>query len=220
MTYRALATDYDGTIAHDGVVDDTTVDALRRIKAAGWKLLMVSGRELDDLFSVFPHWKLFDALVLENGALLFDPASGKITPVAPAPPEEFVNRLKEKRVPMSVGRSIVATVEPHDHVVLETIKELGIEWHIIFNKGSVMVLPSGVNKATGLAVALEQMKLDPKQVVAVGDAENDLAFLAACGLGVAVANALPSVKEAAGRVMSKPRGAGVTELIDQLLAEQ
>ena len=46
-----------------------------------------------------------------------------------------------------------------------------------------MVLPSGVNKATGLKKALKQMNLDAKNVVAVGDAENDLAFLAACGLG-------------------------------------
>ena len=72
---------------------------------------------------------------------------------------------------------------------------------------------------SGLEIALKQMNLDAKHVVAVGDAENDLAFLAACGLGVAVANALPSVKEAAGRVMTKPRGEGVVELIDQLLKE-
>lgn len=217
MRYLALATDYDGTIAHDGVVDDATVAALVRAKESGLRLMMVTGRELPDLFNTFEHWKLFEMIVAENGALLFDPTTGESTPIAPSPPPEMIDWLKTRNVPMSVGRSIVATVEPHHHQVLEAIHQLGLEWHIIFNKGSVMVLPSGVNKATGLKKALKQMNLNAKDVVAVGDAENDLAFLAACGLGVAVANALPSVKEAAGRVMTKPRGAGVTELIDQLL---
>ena len=48
---------------------------------------------------------------------------------------------------------------------------------MIFNKGAVMILPSGVNKATGLAAALEELGLSPHNVVGVGDAENDHAFL-------------------------------------------
>ena len=48
------------------------------------------------------------------------------------------------------GRCIVATWEPHERHVLETIRDLGLELQVIFNKGAVMVLPSGINKATGL----------------------------------------------------------------------
>jgi hypothetical protein len=44
----------------------------------------------------------------------------------------------------------VATWEPHQATVLEAIRELGLEHHIIFNKGAVMVLPPGINKAAGL----------------------------------------------------------------------
>ena len=72
---------------------------------------------------------------------------------------------------------IVATWEPHETVVLEAIHELGLELQIIFNKGAVMVLPSGVNKATGLAAALEELRLSAHNVVGIGDAENDHAFL-------------------------------------------
>ena len=63
----------DGTLAHDGVVDAATLDALRRLRDADLSLLMVTGRELPSLASVFPHLNLFDRVVAENGAVLFDP---------------------------------------------------------------------------------------------------------------------------------------------------
>ena len=64
-----------------------------------------------------------------------------------------------------------------------------------------MILPSGINKATGLAAALDEMGLSAHNVVGIGDAENDHAFLRAVGYGVAVANALPKLKETADRTM-------------------
>jgi hydroxymethylpyrimidine pyrophosphatase-like HAD family hydrolase len=98
------------------------------------------------------------------------------------------------------------------------IKDLGLELQVIFNKGAVMVLPAGVNKATGLGAALKEMHVDPENVVAIGDAENDHAFLSTCGGGVAVGNALPMLKEHADFVTQGARGAGVIELIDRILA--
>ncbi|HVK13141.1 MAG TPA: HAD family hydrolase [Gemmataceae bacterium] len=220
MRFLALATDYDGTIAHDGVVDAATLDALRRLKATGRRLIMVTGRELDDLFRTFDHCDLFDRLVVENGALVYRPDTQEVRQIAPKPPALFVDRLRSEGVPISVGRSIVATVEPHEHAVLGAIRDLGIEWHVIFNKGSVMALPSGVTKATGLEPVLEELALRPDQVIGVGDAENDHAFLSMCGLSVAVANALPAVKDTADLVTPGARGAGVTELIDRLLTDE
>ncbi len=220
MRFTALATDYDGTIAHDGVVDEATLAALRRLKATGRRLIMVTGRELDDLFRTFDHCDLFDRLVVENGALVYRPDTKEVKQIAPEPPALFVNRLRQEGVPISVGRSIVATVEPHEHAVLAAIRDLGIEWHVIFNKGSVMALPSGITKATGLKPVLKELALQPEQVIGVGDAENDHAFLTLCGLSVAVANALPAVKDTADLVTRGARGAGVMELIDRLLTDE
>jgi Predicted hydrolases of the HAD superfamily len=81
-----------------------------------------------------------------------------------------------------------------------------------------MVLPTGVNKATGLTALLQEAGLSADDVVGVGDAENDHAFLGACGVGVAVANALPMLKERADFVTKGARGDGVAELIDMILA--
>jgi hydroxymethylpyrimidine pyrophosphatase-like HAD family hydrolase len=218
LNIEALATDYDGTIAHDGSVDGPTIDALQRARDAGLKLIMVTGRELTDLGNTFPHTGLFDRIVAENGAVLHDPAAQSVELIASAPPPELVARLTALRIPLSVGHSIVATVQPHEHQVLAAIRDLGLEWHVIFNKGAVMALPADVTKATGLGPALAALHVSPERTIGVGDAENDQAFLRTCGVAVAVANALPSVKQMAHLVTHGARGAGVTELIDRLLA--
>ena len=220
MQYLALCCDYDGTLATDGALTVSTIAALERLIASGRRLVMVTGRELDDLQSVCPRLDLFDYVVAENGALLYHPVSRIEKTLADPPPEKFIATLHERGVkPISVGRVIVATWEPHETAVLEVIRDLGLELQVIFNKGAVMVLPTGVNKATGLTYVLGQMDISAQNAVAVGDAENDHAFLALCGLKVAVANALPSLKEAADFVTRADHGAGVEELIDQLLRD-
>ncbi|GII05982.1 HAD hydrolase family protein [Planobispora takensis] len=218
MRYHVLACDYDGTLSAEGKVDDDTVAALERLVRSGRRLVMVTGRELDDLASVFDRFDLFERIVAENGALLHDPARQETTALAGPPPPEFAERLRQAGVqPLSVGSVVVATREPHGETVLRTIRELGLELQVIFNKGAVMVLPSGVNKATGLTAALDALGLSPHNTVGVGDAENDHAFLSACECSVAVANALPAVKERCDVVTDRPRGAGVTELAGRIL---
>jgi len=219
MRYHVLATDYDGTIATDGVLDGPTVDALRKLLGTGRKLVLVTGRELADLQRTCPHLDLFELVVAENGALLYRPSNKTQTVLADPPPPGFVAELERRGVaPLTTGASIVATWEPHSQTVLDTIRDLGLELQVIFNKGAVMVLPAGVNKATGLTAALRELRLSPRNVVAVGDAENDHSFLKLCELSAAVANALPALKDAADIVTKADHGAGVAELAAGLIA--
>jgi hydroxymethylpyrimidine pyrophosphatase-like HAD family hydrolase len=219
MKYLLLATDYDGTIASQGQVDDATLAALERIKGSGRKLVLVTGRHLPEMKTVFPKLGLFDRVVVENGALLYRPETNKEKLLCEPPPESFLTLLRKSNVPLQVGRGIVATVEPHQDLVLNAIHELGLELHVIFNKGAVMILPSGVNKATGLRTALDELGISTHSVIGFGDAENDHAFLTICERSVAVGNALPSLKERADIVAKAAHGAGVAEVIDQLLAD-
>jgi hydroxymethylpyrimidine pyrophosphatase-like HAD family hydrolase len=219
MRYCVLATDYDGTLAHDGGVDALTLAALQRFRDSGRHLVMVTGRELEDLKRVFPQIDLFELIIGENGALLYRPSTKQIKLLCEPPPKRFGEEMRARGAErLSVGHAIVATVEPHEKTALELIKEMGLELHVIFNKGSVMILPSGVNKATGLKAGLREIGLSLENTVGVGDAENDHAFLEICACGVAVSNALPALKEHADFVTNAPRGAGVTELIDRILA--
>jgi HAD superfamily hydrolase (TIGR01484 family) len=220
MRYLALACDYDGTLAHGGRVTESTLAALQRLLVSGRRLVMVTGRELGDLSHTFDRLEFFERIVVENGALLYAPASGAETLLAEPPPQAFTDRLRERGVAeFSMGRAIVATWHPYENVVLDTIREMGLELQVIFNKGAVMILPTGVNKATGLGAALKDMRLLPHQVVGVGDAENDHAFLSLCGFSAAVANALPAIQKRADIVLHGDHGAGVEELIDGLLRD-
>lgn len=218
MRYLALCCDYDGTLAEDGSVSDATFNALERTRASGRKILLVTGRILEDLQRICSRLELFDRVVAENGALLFNPATREERLLGEGPPDLFIQTLRDRGVqPLSVGRVIVAAWRPHETIILQTIRDLGLELQVVFNKDAAMVLPTGVNKASGLIVALQELNLSQHNIIAIGDAENDLAFLAACEIGVAVANAVPLLRDAADFVTVNARGAGVVELIEELL---
>jgi HAD superfamily hydrolase (TIGR01484 family) len=219
MDRCCIASDYDGTLAQDGLVSAETIAALDRFRAAGGRLILATGREMPDLQRVCSVLDRFDWIVAENGALLYRPADGFDQLLCRDASGELAERLAESgATPLSVGRAIIATREPYHTTAAELIKELGLELEIIFNKGAVMILPTGINKATGLTAALSQMKVAAENVVAIGDAENDHALLAMCGIGVAVSNAVPKLKEHADLVTQGARGDGVVELIDRLIA--
>ena len=207
MRYQVLATDYDGTLAHNGRVSETTVKSLEALLATGRRLMLVTGRELPELLEIFPQIELFEWVVAENGGLLYQPSKKVEKALADPPSPQFLEALRAKQIErLSVGRVIVATWEPYEKAVLDTIRDLGLDWQVIFNKGAVMVLPAGVNKASGLTASLKEMGLSPHNVVGVGDAENDHALLKLCEFSAAVANALPAVKETADIVhLGRPR---------------
>jgi hydroxymethylpyrimidine pyrophosphatase-like HAD family hydrolase len=220
MRYVALATDYDGTLASGGHVDQPTFDSLQRFVESGRKLVMVTGRQLDDLQSVFPCLELFSCVVAENGALLYDPKSKSQRILAEPPNPAFVDELSRRGVPVSTGKVIVATWRPHEKTVFDIIRQQALDFQIILNKASVMVLPSAIDKGTGLRRAIAELGLSLHNTIGIGDAENDDAFLSLCGYSVAVANALGSLKKRVNLVTEGTRGSGVAELIDQVLQDE
>src|SRR5918911_1368746 len=136
MRYVALACDYDGTLATAGRVAEETCAALERLLASGRKLLLVTGRELEDLLEVFPQVHLFDWVVAENGALLYRPATRALTLLGSPPPHEFIHTLQARGVaPLSTGHVIVATWHPHERAVLEALREMGLSPHHVVGIG-------------------------------------------------------------------------------------
>lgn len=220
MRYVALAVDYDGVVARDGHIDAPTHEALVRLRGGGRRLVLVTGRELADLRALDAPLLLFDRVIAENGGVLFDPQCNEERALAAPPPESLVEALRARGVaPLSVGRVVVATFQPHGAAVLDAIHALGLEHQIIFNKGAIMVLPPGINKATGLVAALDELALSPHNLVAIGDAENDRAMLDLAECSVAVANALPSVKAGADLLTAGGHGEGVADIVDALLTD-
>jgi hydroxymethylpyrimidine pyrophosphatase-like HAD family hydrolase len=218
MRYQLLASDYDGTLADQGLVSPEIVGKLRMLQATGRKLALVTGREMQDLVLAFPDYKVFDYIVAENGAAIYTASTGEEKLLGQPPGAEFIKDLQRKGVhPFSIGKVIVATWVPHEQAVLEVIKASGGEYQVIFNKGAVMILPPGINKATGLQALLRQIQLSPHNTVGIGDAENDSSLLQAVEAAVAVGNALPALKAIADWVTPEGHGAGVTQLINALI---
>jgi len=217
LRFRAIATDYDETLATEGHAFPPALAALREAQAKGRKLLLVTGREVESLRSVFADVGLFDLVVAENGALLYFPSTDRERLLCRAAPNGLLTALRRAGVsPLSAGRCVIATLTPNQSVVEQKIRELRLDWQVILNRESVMVLPQGVNKGTGLAAALEEFGLSAADAMGIGDAENDYDFLRTCGLSVAVNNALPALKQEVGLVTRAARGAGVAEAIAHL----
>lgn len=220
MRFVALATDFDGTLARDGRVSGGALAALERLRGSGRRPVLVTGRELHDLESVFTHLDLFDLCVLENGATLYFPLERREQLLGAPPSPRFVAACRGRAVArLSVGRVVVAAAQSEAGKVRDVIQALGLELQLIFNRGSVMVLPAGINKATGLAAALAHLGLSPHNAVAIGDAENDDALLDFCECGVAVANAVPALKQRADIITAGSEEDGVVELIEALIRD-
>jgi hydroxymethylpyrimidine pyrophosphatase-like HAD family hydrolase len=219
VRYLALVTDYDGVIATDGRASSAAVEAIQRLQMSGRRAILITGRRLEDLLETFPQLSMFDSVVAENGAVVYEPRTRKDAVLAKPPPPEFVERLKQLGVnPVEVGRVVVSTWMPHHTTVLRAIQEMGLSLQVVFNRAAVMVLPTGVTKATGMNYALRKLGLSAHEVVGVGDSENDHSFLERSECAATVANAVPSIRDLAAIITKGTNGAGLAELIDELIA--
>lgn len=216
MIVHVFAVDYDGTIAKDGTVAAETAAALDRVRQSGRRIVLVTGRMLPDLRGVCPALdRMFDAVVAENGGLVYYPDRREVTPLGDAPEPPLVDALRRRGVPIELGTSILATDASFAEACLAAIRETGVERTLVFNKGALMLLPGGVTKGTGLSAALAAMQLSHHNVVGIGDAENDHAFLGTVECAVAVADAVPALRARADHVTRGGAGGGVEEFVDE-----
>ena len=210
--FQVVAVDLDGTLTSRGNVSLEALEAIDQVRRNGLVVVLVSGRIGVELQAEFPQIAgHFDALVLENGAVAVIDGT---TRALSAPVDAALDdALAARGVPYRRGEVLVAVDGEHAATVVEAIGELGLDCQIVRNRAALMVLPAGVTKGTGLGAVLAEMNLSPHNMLAVGDAENDLALLAMAGIGVAVADAVPSVREHADLVLEQQDGAGVAELL-------
>jgi hypothetical protein len=219
MRHRVLACDFDGTLAIEGVWSDETIKALERVAAAGIRLILVTGRTREELADVFDPGSLFDEIVVENGAVVVDAATGAEHLLAPRIPPALVAEFERTGVsPLIVGRVLCSTNWSQEAKLSAAIARLGVDRQVVRNRDSAMVLPPGISKRTGLEAALQSMGESPAATVAVGDGENDIPLFAVAGVSVAVANAVDALKARADVVLTEPNGRGVQTLAAALVA--
>jgi hydroxymethylpyrimidine pyrophosphatase-like HAD family hydrolase len=215
--YRAFAIDYDGTLTASDEPARDTLAAVAEARRSGRRVVLVTGRIMEELLAVFPDVRdHFDSIVAENGGVLYtagDPGRMLAPQIAP----ELAGRLLGRGVPFRSGSVLLASQVAHGATILEEIEALGLEVQLVRNRNELMVLPSGCNKGTGVIEALAELGVDRHNAVAFGDAENDHTLLLACEVGVAVGNAVDSLKAHADVVLSQPGGAGVAAFLRRVL---
>lgn len=203
--FRAVAVDYDGTLTRNRRPDEPTLASLRHLREASVRVILVTGRILSELVQVFPEvFEHFDAVVAENGCVLWQAEPDRESSarlIVGEVSQKLSDALRSRGVAFRHGMAILATSGVHDEVVRESCVALGLDDQLIRNRSELMVVPAGVSKATGLLQALGELGVSYHSTIGIGDAENDLALLDACELGVAVSNAVDSLKEHADVVL-------------------
>ncbi|MBI2490627.1 MAG: HAD hydrolase family protein, partial [Candidatus Rokubacteria bacterium] len=213
MIFKALACDYDGTLASHDRIGGEALAALERARGAGLGLILATGRTFFELIRVCERLDLFDAVVAENGGVLYFPATGVMRDQAPPPPPRLLAALDARGVPFQVGRVIVATWRPEEPRVRDALAALGVRMELVYNRAALMLLPPGISKGTGVQQAIRALGLSFHDVLAFGDAENDLDFLAACGWAACPADGVPELRERADWVFPGDDGAGIARAI-------
>jgi hydroxymethylpyrimidine pyrophosphatase-like HAD family hydrolase len=213
MKFSALALDYDGTIAVDGVMDRAVRGAIGEARRRGILVVLVTGRRLSDLRAVAGDLHCFDVIVAENGAVLEFQASGRHVLLGHAPGRAFLQELERRRIPVVAGESVVEADARWAGPILEVIRSLEQPLILAFNRGRLMVLPQAIGKSTGLRQALLAHRVSIHNTIGIGDAENDHDLLDACEVGVAVGWGSAALRAVADEVIE---GAGPGAVADYI----
>lgn len=214
MYRRVMAFDFDGTLAAGGVVPPAVESALERCRASGHALFLVTGRRFETVM-LGPVGELFTGVVWENGAVLSHTASGEVYVPFGQLDSHLLKALEEAAVPVERGLAIAATWVPHDQALWQVLAAHGYSASVEYNKGAVMVLPSGSTKGAGLERLMTMCGFSTRNLAAFGDAENDLSMLRLAEVAVAVGDAVPAVRDIADVVADQPGPAGVLEVLEQ-----
>jgi len=211
--FKALACDFDGTLASQDRIGPAALDALARAREAGLGLVLVTGRTFFELTRVCASLDLFEAVVAENGAVLYFPRDAMIRDQGPAPPTRLLAELDRRGIYYQVGRVIVGAARADEAVVREALAAAGVSCDLVYNRAALMLLPAGISKGRGLERVLRSLGLSFHDVLALGDAENDLALFEACGWGACPANGVPALKERADWIFPGDNGDGIAAAI-------
>ena len=218
MKLSVIALDYDGTIARGDLLDPSVREAIAAARTRGIVVLLATGRILDELRRVAGDLHFVDGVIAENGAVIHFPDSGRTSALAPPVPDGFVAELHRRGVPFTAGQCLVDADANEAPRLLEIIRTLELPLVLIFNRGRVMAAPQGVSKATGLQVALETLRLSPRNAIAIGDAENDHELLRLAEVAVAVAWGSKALQATADVVLNGSGPAAVGDYLRTLSA--
>ena len=105
-----------------------------------------------------------------------------------------------------------------DNIITKIPKEFHDKYTIVRSAPFFLeFLNKKVNKGSGLQALCNKLNIDPCEVIAVGDEENDRHMIEFAGLGVAMGNARDSIKEIANYITDSNDNHGVAKVISEFI---
>jgi hypothetical protein len=213
-----IVSDFDRTLTEDsselygpllGVLS-----SLRRYENV--KFLVASGRKLDFLLKGFDLHNSPNAIVAENGGVIYSPDIESIH-ILGEQDARIREQLKNSSIPFDAGQVVISIRKEFEIDVIKLVKGMNPSVRIEHNRDSIMILPSNVDKAHGVNEALRLMRLQPRELICIGDAENDYSLFDIGTVSVATYDAVPELKGRADIVCSEKGAVGVTRFLSDLL---
>lgn len=204
---RVVATDLDGTLrSRAGTLDQAAVAALAALRRAGIHTVLATGRGASEVKELVDP-AAFSAFVLEGGAV----AAPSLAAAIAARPEPWVASAIRRMTALgidAIARTASISVPAEAQGALSADPLLtGLACHV--NRDRIDVTRSGIDKGTGLARALEDLPpAHRRDVVAFGDAANDIPLLRMADVPIAVADAEPALLDQATHIVGHG-GSGV-----------
>ena len=220
--FRAFAVDIDGTLTENGggAIHLGALAKLRHLEKLGYNVIYVTGRSSIEAYVLAVFGGTTRIAVGENG--------GAITI---APQEHKLLASKQKCVAgyellrKNIDGVEIKPVFPRmTEVVMQRtfdleqgqriLDENHLDLYLSDSKYAYHINEKGMDKGTGLKAALQLLKLDPTQAIAIGDSETDIPLFDECGYSIALGHAEEGVKARAKQVVRGREGSGLVEAID------
>lgn len=214
--FKAVVSDVDGTIT-DSLkhIQTQGIEALRQAQAGGYKVMLASGNVLPVAYGLSAFIGLEGPVIAENGGIvsyqdkIYKLHNGELPWKAYQHLEQVMPGV-ERLFTDNWRQSEVGLKRSND---LEAVKRSLQGWDVEIEATgfAIHIMEKGHSKVSGVKKACELLGIGMEDVVAFGDADNDVKMLSECGYGIAVGNASPAAKKAADYVTLSKHAAGVAE---------
>ena len=224
MTIKCLAFDLDGTLLLDESkkMDPRTVDSIQRAMAQGMHIVIASGRDKNGCQCGYDFYSYISSLnrvkKKVKNAILGEPddyglKDGKEN-------RNFIDLpFEEIRLTQDINKVIMVHSPRFFEKNFEGIKAALSDYDVLLiGPDWLEIMPKHVTKASALWKICDKLGISMNEVMAFGDAQNDLKMLQQVGIGVAMGNAMDEAKYAATVITDTNMNNGIGKAIDALLA--
>lgn len=221
---KAFAIDIDGTLTENGggIIHLPAVQNLRTLEKLGYRIIYVTGRSSVEAYILSVFTGTTKIAVGENGGVVtISPTEHIIL----GNKEECINgyrilnrKVKNVKLKNVFDRMTEVVLERTFNIELgkQILQETKVGVILTDSKYSFHINNIGINKATGLAKALDILKIKPSETVTIGDSETDIPLFQFCAFSIALNHADEVVKSKANYVVSQQSGKGLVEALDYI----